>query len=104
MKYRWQIGLAAVAISLSVALLLSQESILFTVGSAQAQEAAAKAASMKSSPPDTTPYVRPLVPEDYAPGGRPAIPSNIYVPRRDQRLRDQRLRKQTPGRSNNGGA
>ncbi len=64
-------------------------------------------ASTRSAPPDTTPYVRPIVPEDYAPGGRPAIPSNIYVPGRDQRLRDQRLRdqrlrKQTPDRSNNG--
>ena len=58
--------------------------------------------STRSAPPDTTPYVRPIVPEDYAPSGRPAIPSNIYVPRRDQRLRDQRLRKQTPDRSNNG--
>lgn len=59
--------------------------------------------STRSAPPDTTPYVRPIVPEDYAPGGKPAIPSNIYVPRWDQRLRDQRFRKQTPDRSNNGG-
>jgi hypothetical protein len=28
----------------------------------------------KDSPPDTTPYARPAISEDYAPGGRPALP------------------------------
>jgi uncharacterized repeat protein (TIGR01451 family) len=28
----------------------------------------------KNSPPDTTPYARPAIPEDYAPGGHPALP------------------------------
>lgn len=30
--------------------------------------------STRSAPPDTTPYVRPALPEDYAPGGQRAIP------------------------------
>ena len=33
--------------------------------------------SLRSAPPDTTPYARPLVREDCAPGGRPAIPSAV---------------------------
>src|SRR4051794_26893855 len=33
--------------------------------------------SLRSAPPDTTPYARPLVGEDCAPGGRPAIPSAV---------------------------
>jgi len=57
----------------------------------------ADCASTRSAPPDTTPYVRPIVPEDYAPGGREAIPSNVQVP-----LRDRQPREQPPGRSNNG--
>jgi hypothetical protein len=28
----------------------------------------------KDAPPDTTPYARPAIPEDYAPGGHPALP------------------------------
>jgi hypothetical protein len=35
--------------------------------------AAADTQSTRSAPPDTTPYTRPAVPEDYAPGGKPAI-------------------------------
>src|SRR4030095_10520074 len=38
--------------------------------------AAADAQSTRSAPPDTTPYTRPAVPEDYAPGGKPAITPN----------------------------
>ena len=30
--------------------------------------------SVKSSPPDTTPYSRPIVPEDYAPRRRESVP------------------------------
>jgi len=36
--------------------------------------------SFRSGPPDTTPYTRPAVPEDYAPQGKPAIPPGITVP------------------------
>ena len=36
--------------------------------------------SVKSAPPDMTPYVRPAVPEDYAPGGQEAIPKRIITP------------------------
>lgn len=36
--------------------------------------------SLKSAPPDTTPYVRPAVPEDYAPGGEEAIPKDVTTP------------------------
>ncbi len=68
MKNKWRIGLIAVVIGLSVALLPRQDSTVIVAGSAQAQEAAA-AASTQSSPPDTRPYVRPLVPEDLSPGG-----------------------------------
>jgi len=38
--------------------------------------------SGQSAPPDTTPYVRPAVPEDKAPMGQPAIPPGVNVPRR----------------------
>jgi hypothetical protein len=38
--------------------------------------------SGKSAPPDTTPYVRPAVPEDYAPAGQKAIPPGVTVPGR----------------------
>lgn len=34
----------------------------------------------RNAPPDTTPYVRPAVPEDYAPGGQEAIPSESSKP------------------------
>ena len=33
-----------------------------------------------SSPPDTTPYTRPAVPEDYAPGGKKALPPEVSGP------------------------
>ncbi len=36
--------------------------------------------STKSVPPDTTPYTRPSIPEDYAPGGREAIPDTPREP------------------------
>src|SRR2546428_2335167 len=36
--------------------------------------------STKSFPPDTTPYTRPAVPEDYAPGARAAIPHTPRQP------------------------
>ena len=36
--------------------------------------------SFRSGPPDTTPYTRPIVPEDHAPGGKPAIPPGVTVP------------------------
>ena len=35
--------------------------------------AATEAESTRSAPPDTTPYTRPAVPEDYAPFGKPAL-------------------------------
>lgn len=34
--------------------------------------------STRSAPPDTTLHVRPTVPEDYAPGGRNAIPPGTH--------------------------
>lgn len=46
--------------------------IISCSGSAEAPES--------SSPPDTTPYTRPAVPEDYAPGGKKAIPPEVTVP------------------------
>ena len=72
MKYIWKIGLTAAVIGLSGALLLSQDTVLSVVDSALAQEAS-EAASMKSSPPDTTHYIRSIVPEDLAPGGVKAL-------------------------------
>jgi hypothetical protein len=75
MKYIWKIGLTAAVIGLSGALLLSQDTVLSVLESVQAQEAAEKAdpASMKSSPPDTTHYIRSIVPEDLAPGSVKAL-------------------------------
>ena len=54
-----------------------------TGGSSQADDACR---STRSAPPDTTPYTRPVVPEDYAPQGKPAIPPGIRVPPPDQTL------------------
>jgi hypothetical protein len=33
--------------------------------------------STRSAPPDTTPYVRPAVPEDYSPGGKNPNPPPV---------------------------
>jgi hypothetical protein len=38
--------------------------------------------STRSSPPDITPYVREIIPEDYAPGGKDAIPPGVLLERR----------------------
>jgi hypothetical protein len=54
--------------------------------------------SFRSGPPDTTPYTRPIVPEDYAPGGKPAIPPGVTVP-----APDESLRKKTDDESDGGG-
>ncbi len=35
--------------------------------------------SSRSAPPDTTPYIRKAVPEDYAPGGKEAIPPEVIT-------------------------
>ena len=45
--------------------------------------------SMRSGPPDTTPYTRPIGPEDLAPLGKPAIPPGIEVPPPDRTLSEQ---------------
>jgi hypothetical protein len=44
------------------------------------------------------PYTRPIVPEDYAPGGKPAIPPGVTVP-----APDESLRKKTDDESDGGG-
>jgi hypothetical protein len=54
---------------LALTLTLNGFALGFLVGSADA----ATPASTRSSPPDTTPYTRPAVPEDEAPLGRPPI-------------------------------
>ena len=45
--------------------------------------AVAEPESTRSAPPDTTPYVRPAIPEDYAPGGRPAISPEVSTESQD---------------------
>ena len=45
--------------------------------------------SFRSGPPDTTPYSRPIVPEDYAPQGKPAIPPGVTVPAPDESQRKE---------------
>ncbi len=42
-----------------------------------AKSQGAEKESTRSAPPDTTPYVRKTVPEDYAPGGKKAIPPEV---------------------------
>lgn len=37
----------------------------------------------RSGVPDTTPYTRPSVPEDYAPAGKPAIPPYVKTQAQD---------------------
>ncbi|NNK36978.1 MAG: hypothetical protein HKP03_00745 [Xanthomonadales bacterium] len=45
--------------------------------------------SFRSGPPDTTPYSRPLVPEDRAPRGEPAIPPGVTAPAPGESLQTQ---------------
>ena len=56
--------------------------------------------SFRSGPPDTTPYIRPAVPEDYAPQGKPAIPPGVTVPARDDSTREES--EDDPDRESNG--
>jgi hypothetical protein len=72
MRYFWKTALTAAAVGLTGALLLGQNSTLSVLESVHAQEAA-EAESMTSYPPDITHYIRPLVAEDLAPMGRPAL-------------------------------
>ncbi len=76
-------ALTALIAGVSVALLLVGNPF-FVAAQTQdnAQEQTAESESDRSWPPDTTPYVRPVVPEDYAPGGREAIPPEIFTERR----------------------
>ncbi len=34
--------------------------------------------STRSAPPDTAPYIRETTPEDYAPGGKKALPPALH--------------------------
>jgi hypothetical protein len=74
MKRLTQVGLAVLIAGL--VLLLKGSSPLVTTATAQTQNRAQQRAeeSARSAPPDTTPYTRPAVPEDFAPLGRAAIP------------------------------
>lgn len=56
--------------------------------------------SFRSGPPDTTPYTRPIVPEDYAPQGKPAIPPGVTVPAPDESTRKES--EDDPDREGNG--
>jgi len=54
--------------------------------------------SFRSGPPDTTPYSRPIVPEDLEPQGKPAIPPNIKVPPPNRPDRKQTSESEDGGR------
>jgi hypothetical protein len=41
------------------------------------QSKALEQESIRNAPPDTTPYIRKTVPEDYTPGGQDAIPPGV---------------------------
>ena len=71
MKNIWKTGLFAAVFGLA-AMLPGQNTALSVVDSALAQ-VKADPASMKSSPPDTTHYIRSMIPEDLAPGGVKAL-------------------------------
>src|SRR2546430_3259803 len=47
-------------------------------------EAMTEPESTRSAPPDRTPYVRPAVPEDVAPFGKPAIGTKVVLKSRDK--------------------
>src|SRR4029077_5605491 len=73
MKRLTQVGLAVLIAGL--VLLLKGSSPLVTTATAQTQNKAQQQAkeSTRSFPPDTTPYTRPAVPEDFAPKGIRAL-------------------------------
>ena len=82
MKRLTQAGLAVLIAGL--VLLLKGSSPLVTTATAQTQNKAQQQAkeSTRDAPPDTTPYVRPAVPEDCAPRGIKAflpIPGGFIV-------------------------
>jgi hypothetical protein len=58
--------------------------------------AGAEPESLRSAPPDQTPYVRPAVPEDVAPFGKPAIGPKI-VPKGQERTQGLPLPDGTSG-------
>lgn len=72
MKYLWKIALSAAVFGMSGALLLNENTDLKVIDSAWAQSGQAPA-SEKSSPPDTTHYIRPMTLEDLAPRGKSAL-------------------------------
>jgi hypothetical protein len=54
--------------------------IFFVAGlTAGATASCAEMRIEKSSPPDTTNYMRPAVPEDSSPGGKPALGPNVKM-------------------------
>jgi hypothetical protein len=60
--------------------LLAQFVLLSALGVGTLSCAGSRETPESSSPPDTTPYTRPTVPEDYAPGGKKAIPPEVSAP------------------------
>ena len=64
MKHKQKLGLAAITIGLSGALLLGQD-IIMSDGETASDQGVEGQGSMKSATPDVTPYIRPLVAEDF---------------------------------------
>lgn len=81
MKYKWPICAVAILMALAIVPWLVEDSSLSLAVSAQAQDATSEEAIdvelIRSSPPDTTPYLRDIVPEDLAPKGSASLGAEI---------------------------
>src|SRR5262249_19224596 len=79
MRRLTQIGLDVLIAGL--VLLLNGSSPLVTTATAQTQNNAQQQAkeAARDAPPDLTPYWRPAIPEDSAPGGISAIPQTLGI-------------------------
>jgi len=78
MRFICRTALTAAAVGLIGVLALGQNPTLSVMQNAHAQEVA-EPESMTSYPPDTIHYIRPLVAEDLAPMGQPALGPKVQT-------------------------
>src|SRR5256712_4094792 len=55
-----------------------------TAGGPSDRAGSSETPSTKSAPPDTTPYTRPVMPDEYRPAGVPALPPDLIPPPRPE--------------------
>jgi len=69
MKLNWKIGITVATLGMTGALLHNQDMIFGPDGTTADQNDDVRGTSMRSASPDTTPYMRAVIAEDYNPGG-----------------------------------